>query len=63
MVDRCDLKDKIAIVIGAARGIGREIVINLADTGANIVVAGINLEGANKVIEEIANKKRGELFV
>jgi len=63
MADRCDLKDKIAIVTGAARGIGREIAITLAEAGANIVAADINLEGATKVVEEITNKKRGGLAV
>jgi len=46
MVDRCDLKDKIAIVTGAARGIGRGIAITLANAGATIVAVDINLEGA-----------------
>lgn len=63
MIDRCDLKGKIAIVTGAARGIGREIAITLAEAGANIVAIDINLEGANKVMKEIANKKRGGLAV
>lgn len=61
MVDRSSLKDKVAIITGAARGIGREIAITLADAGATIIVADINLEGANKVVEEITNKKRGGL--
>ncbi|MBA7574493.1 3-oxoacyl-[acyl-carrier-protein] reductase FabG [subsurface metagenome] len=59
--DRSSLKDKVAIITGAARGIGREIAITLADAGATIIVADINLEGANKVVEEITNKKRGGL--
>jgi len=59
MADRCDLKDKIAIVTGAARGIGREIAITLANAGATIVAVDINLEGVNKVVEEIVDKKRG----
>lgn len=61
MVDKSSLKDKVAIITGAARGIGREIAITLADAGATIIVADINLEGANKVVEEITNKKRGGL--
>ena len=63
MIDRCNLKDKVAIITGAARGIGREIAITLADAGANIVVADINLEGANKVVEEVTNRKREGLAV
>lgn len=54
MIDRCDLKDKVAIVTGAARGIGKEIAITLADVGAYIVIADMNLKGAIEVVEEIA---------
>jgi len=61
--DRFSLKDKIAIVTGAARGIGREIAITLAEAGANIVAADINLEGATKVVKEITDKKRGGIAV
>lgn len=63
MTDRFGLKDKVAIVTGAARGIGREIAITLANAGSTIVVADIDLEGANKVVEEIINKKRGGLAI
>jgi NAD(P)-dependent dehydrogenase (short-subunit alcohol dehydrogenase family) len=63
MTDRFGLKDKVVIVTGAARGISREIAITFADAGSTIVVADINLEGANKVVEEIINKKRGGLAI
>ena len=32
------LKDKVAIVTGGTRGIGRAIALKLADNGANIVI-------------------------
>jgi len=48
-----DLKNKVAIVTGAARGIGRAIALRLAKERANVVVADINTEGAVKVAEEI----------
>ena len=32
------LKDKVAIVTGGTRGIGRAIALKLADHGANIVI-------------------------
>ncbi len=53
------LGDKIAIVTGAGQGIGRVISHKLAEAGATVVVADINLENAEKVAGEII--KTGEL--
>ena len=47
------LSGKNAIVTGAASGIGRQVAIDLAAEGANIVAADMNLEGANETIELI----------
>ena len=49
-----DLSDRIAIVTGGARGIGRGICLVLAGQGANVVVADINGVGAESVAAEIA---------
>jgi len=38
------IENKVAIVTGAGRGIGRSIALNLARSGCNIVVADINLD-------------------
>ncbi|MCJ7839608.1 3-oxoacyl-[acyl-carrier-protein] reductase [Lederbergia sp. NSJ-179] len=48
------LEDKVAIVTGASRGIGKEIAITLAKEGANIVVnySG-NKEKAKETLDEI----------
>lgn len=46
-------KDKVAVVTGAASGIGRALVAELARRGARVVVADINGEGAVAVAEEI----------
>ena len=47
------LENKIAIVTGAGRGIGRAIALALAKDGANVVVSDINLQEANEVAKEI----------
>ena len=48
------LKNQVAIVTGASRGIGSSIAINLAKEGAKVVVNyHKNLEGAKRVIKEI----------
>ncbi|MDK0952907.1 3-oxoacyl-[acyl-carrier-protein] reductase [Clostridium perfringens] len=44
------LKDKVAIVTGGTRGIGRAIALKLADNGANIV---INYRNSDKEAEEL----------
>lgn len=47
------LKDKTAIVTGAAQGIGKAIALKLARAGANIVVSDVNLEEAERTAKEI----------
>ncbi|MDI6824556.1 MAG: 3-oxoacyl-[acyl-carrier-protein] reductase [Bacillota bacterium] len=46
-------KDKVAVVTGSGRGIGRAIAIKLASEGANVTVTDVNLEGCNAVRAEI----------
>jgi len=48
-----DLKDKVAIVTGASRGIGREIALTLARAGAAIVAADIMADLLKGVVDEI----------
>ena len=47
------LDGKVALVTGAARGIGRAIALRFAWEGANVAVADQNLEGARAVAAEI----------
>ena len=49
-------KDKVAIVTGASRGIGRSISLALAARGARIVVVDLNLEGTEAMVAEIEAK-------
>jgi len=48
------LQGKVALVTGAASGIGKAIAQRYAREGANIVIADLNLEAANAAAAEIA---------
>jgi 3-oxoacyl-[acyl-carrier protein] reductase len=55
----CDLKGKVAIVTGAAKGMGKADSLKLASTGAKVVLCDIDVAGCQLVVEEI-KKNRGE---
>ena len=56
-----DLSNRVAIVTGSARGIGREIALKLAEAGASVVVTDIG--DAEPVAEEIRAMNRQGLSV
>jgi len=55
------LAGKIALVTGAAQGIGRDIALGLAADGADIAVCDVNLEAAQKTAGDIEAKGRKSL--
>lgn len=48
-----DLNGKVAVVTGAASGIGKAIALTLARAGAAVAIADLNLAGAEAVAKEI----------
>jgi NAD(P)-dependent dehydrogenase (short-subunit alcohol dehydrogenase family) len=48
------LKDKVAIITGAASGIGRELALGFAVEGARVVIFDINIIGAEEVAHRIS---------
>ncbi len=53
MEEGLKLTGKVALVTGAAQGIGRAIALLLARNGADIVVSDINLEKAEETAKEV----------
>lgn len=50
------LKNKVALITGAASGIGKECALEMAAQGAKIVIADLSLEKGNEVVAEIEAK-------
>ena len=52
------LENKVAIVTGAASGIGKDIAMLFAREGARVVIADLNQKGADAVAAELGGAKR-----
>jgi 3-oxoacyl-[acyl-carrier protein] reductase len=52
-----DLTGKVALVTGAARGMGEAVSKTLAEHGAFVIVSDVELEGAKRVATEIKRRK------
>ncbi len=55
------LKDRVAFVTGAARGMGKEICMKMAGYGAHIIAVDLDEAGVNSTVEEV--KKLGRKAV
>lgn len=49
------LKNRVALVTGSARGIGKAIAETLANQGANVVITDLNIDQATATAEEIGS--------
>ncbi len=56
------LENKVALITGGARGIGREIVLKLASEGANVAFTDIRLEGVADEVIELSRSKGVKAF-
>lgn len=56
------LTNRVAIITGGARGIGRGIVLKFAEEGCSIVIADVLVKEAQKIVEEISKKGREAIF-
>ena len=63
MPDAMDLTGKTAIVTGAGQGIGLAIATQLAENGADIVIADMNPETGNQAVATMESMGRKSLFI
>lgn len=57
------LENKIAIVTGAAHGIGRAIAEMFVNAGARVVIADIDVEAGNAAVAALNERRTGSIFV
>jgi len=60
---RCRFAGKVALVTGAASGIGKEIALQFAREGAQVVVADVDATGGNDTVERVTSSGGAALFV
>lgn len=53
IADLFDLTGKVAIVTGGALGIGQGIAFRLAEAGASVMIADVNMEAAQATVKQI----------
>jgi NAD(P)-dependent dehydrogenase (short-subunit alcohol dehydrogenase family) len=57
------LKDKVALVTGAGRGIGEAIALLFAEEGAHLVVNDVNEADANSTAEKQDQSRQARLVI
>jgi NAD(P)-dependent dehydrogenase (short-subunit alcohol dehydrogenase family) len=56
ILERFSLKDKVTIMTGGARGLGKAMALSLAQAGSNIVIVDLDLETAQQTADAIASE-------
>jgi NAD(P)-dependent dehydrogenase (short-subunit alcohol dehydrogenase family) len=57
------LENRVAIITGGAKGIGRGIALKFAEEGCDVVVNALHIEGARKVADEVKALGRKSLAI
>ncbi|HKA93747.1 MAG TPA: SDR family oxidoreductase [Acidimicrobiia bacterium] len=63
LLDRFSLRDKVAVVTGAGRGIGAGCALAFAEAGADVVIAARTKEQLEDVANQVADRGRRALGV
>ena len=58
-----DLSGKLAVVTGAGSGLGRDMALGLAEAGADVIIADLDLERGEEAAEKIRQKGKKSLSV
>ena len=61
ILERFSLKDKVTIMTGGARGLGKAMALSLAQAGSHIVIVDLDLETAQQTADAIASEGVGTL--
>lgn len=56
-------ENRNVVITGAGSGIGRACALEFAKEGANVIVADVNIEGANETVEQIKKLSRNALAI
>ena len=57
------LSNRVAIITGGARGMGRAIALKFAEEGCSIAIADVVEKGASQTVEEISKLDRPAMFI